>query len=56
MFDIWCHRCQRRVLLWTSNLEALQPSATGMAVFYHCQCGEPGMEVLPPATSIGQPL
>lgn len=46
MFDAWCSRCQCRVLLWASNLEALQPGAAGITVFYHCQCGEPGVEVL----------
>lgn len=45
-FDIWCHGCRQHVLLWASNLEALQPSPSGMALFFHCQCGEPGMEVL----------
>ncbi len=47
MFDVWCTGCARRVLLWASNLEALQPGPAGMTMFYRCQCGEPGIETLP---------
>lgn len=55
MFDVWCSGCARRVLLWASNLEALQPGPAGMAIFYHCQCGEPGIETLPRASVSGLP-
>lgn len=54
-FDIWCHGCRQHVLLWASNLEALQPSQSGMALFFHCQCGEPGMEVLHSTPPVRRP-
>lgn len=55
MFDVWCSGCARRVLLWASNLEALQPGPAGMAIFYRFQCGEPGIETLPRARVSGLP-
>jgi len=42
VFDIYCPTHGSRVLLWTSDIDAITNTADGIVVQYHCTCGHRG--------------
>jgi hypothetical protein len=39
VFDVYCQSCASRRLIFTSQVEAIQNTATGIHVAYRCWCG-----------------
>jgi hypothetical protein len=52
MFDVFCPRHQRRVLLGPSAIETLENTAQGIVVHWRCRCGARGTEHFGKATPV----
>ena len=47
MFDVFCPNHGSRVLLFSDDIEALINHPDGIALHWHCPCGERGVTVIP---------
>ena len=43
MFTVYCRRHGARTLIFPSSIDSVENLADGIAVHYHCTCGERGV-------------